>query len=519
MNAVPAAGRSIRLAGGDYALLAILAALFSVLILPLGDSITDDTYIHMQYARNLAEDGELAFNRGDPTYGATSPLWVGILSIVYSAGGDLIRWSGILSRLFGFGCVLLVYIHILALGGGRTSAAAGGLMMACEAWLLRWSSVGMETSLAVFMVIAVLLSFLRAPESAARSLLFGLLLFMAFLARPEALLLAPLALVSALAGRGENGRFKVRFAWLALFIPLLAAWFIVIRSHTGTFFPLTAGAKQGQISLSAGLLRRAAVPVKILGATVAVPAAGLVLLIARGLWKDRDLLRIEPGDRRPGVVLTLLWIAALPAVYLLLDFQILSRYMLPVSPAVIALGTVGIERLSRSRAGAVRGGRGIVLSAACLSIIVNLLFYTKVVVGPTRDFSLGLKTVIVEMGKYLESHSGEDAVIAAPDIGAVGYYSKRRILDLGGLVTPEINRMRADIDVERIIAEGLYLDLGADYLLDRSEVPFRFEGKVIRGCLFSPVMSGRVANLGIRKPEPVTYVLYRLERKEGVPDR
>jgi hypothetical protein len=58
-------------------------ALFAVLIMPLRKTLVDDTYIHLVYARNLAEAGEFSFNRGDPTYGATSPLWVGLLAAVH----------------------------------------------------------------------------------------------------------------------------------------------------------------------------------------------------------------------------------------------------------------------------------------------------------------------------------------------------------------------------------------------------------------------------------------------------
>ena len=79
------------------------------------------------------------------------------------------------------------------------------------------------------------------------------------------------------------------------------------------------------------------------------------------------------------------------------------------------------------------------------------------------------------------------------------------------MVTPEINDMRRRIDVERIIEEGLYLDLGADYLIDRHRVPARFDGKVIRGVRFTALKEGIVSNLGIRQPEPVTYTLYRLD--------
>ena len=54
------------------------------------------------------------------------------------------------------------------------------------------------------------------------------------------------------------------------------------------------------------------------------------------------------------------------------------------------------------------------------------------------------------------------AVVAAPDIGAVGYFSDRRILDSRRPVSPRINEMRSSMDADEIITEGLYFDLGAD---------------------------------------------------------
>jgi hypothetical protein len=143
-----------------------------------------------------------------------------------------------------------------------------------------------------------------------------------------------------------------------------------------------------------------------------------------------------------------------------------------------------------------------------------VIFYAVVVVPPTREFSRGLEDVIGGMGVWLSRNSAPDAVVAAPDIGAIGYYSGRRVLDLGGLVTPEINEMRQGMDVERIIEEGLYLRFDPDYLLDRSVTPARFAGRTIEGIRFVPVMEGVVGNLGIRQPDPVHYVLYRLERVE-----
>ena len=496
----------------DYFTAAVCMVVMVVLSLPLAGSMTDDTYIHMQYARNLAEAGELSFNRGDPTYGATSPLWVFLLSIVYRLGGDMAHWSRILSLFFGVASVYLVYRLALKIGMGRYPSSLAAAIFASEAWVIRWSSVGMESSFAVFIVIAVIISSLEVTRSSARSLLFGTLLFLAYLVRPEALLLFPLAVISFMIFRGGAGVSR-RFRWFFVYLPAMVIWLLMIKGHTGTWFPLTAGAKQGNIDFSSVLFTRAVVPARIITATVGIPLAALVLFLLFGIVRNRKLLFIDDERKRPGIFLSLIWIFALPAAYLLIDFQVISRYLIPVSPFIIILGTasaaVFCERYLR------RSSKIILSIFAALVMIQNVLFLNIVVVEPTKGFSDGLQEVLVRMGIYLSENSDPDDLVAAPDIGAIGYYSGRRILDLGGLVTPEINTMRSTVDYETLIDRGEYLVFGADYFLDRSTEPMRFKGRVIKGVIFTPVMSGTVSNLGIRQPGEVTYVLYRLNDISG----
>jgi hypothetical protein len=55
----------------------------------------------------------------------------------------------------------------------------------------------------------------------------------------------------------------------------------------------------------------------------------------------------------------------------------------------------------------------------------------------------------------------EDALIAAHDIGAVGYFAERPLLDLAGLISPEVIDSLSD---ERLLSEYV-VDSSADYLV------------------------------------------------------
>ena len=44
----------------------------------------------------------------------------------------------------------------------------------------------------------------------------------------------------------------------------------------------------------------------------------------------------------------------------------------------------------------------------------------------------------VRIGHWMKENTPTDSVLAVADIGAIAYFSEREIIDLGGLVTPEI---------------------------------------------------------------------------------
>jgi hypothetical protein len=493
-------------------LLAALAVVYAAGCLWLGPGVTDDTYIHLQYARNWAERGELAFNPGEPSNGATSPLW--ILSLA------LLRWLGLwghdpvvaaraLAWASSLGAILVLYTW--AAGAlGRRLAPAVAAALAVDAWLVRWASVGMETSLVVLCVLVALRASARAFASPRAAAGAGAACGLAALARPEALLLLPLVALSSLRAPRPPDLARRLGLFLGTFALVAGPWFVFARITTGTFLPLTAGAKSGGLHLSPGRWLAGA---RILAQTLASAQllSALALLAGAATTKGRAFL-LHPDRTVP-----LAWALALPAAYLVLDVQLLSRYLLVVTPVVTLLGfgaaAAARAGIRRPRPAAVLGG------LAVLTAVQNALLLGLVVAPPTRAFSRDLPGSLGEMARWLRENTPAETVVATPDIGLIGFVSHRRVLDLGGLTSPAVARLREKAGFENMMSEGLFLDRPGipepDFLIDRDREPQRLQGKVLEGRVLRAIMTRPVANLGIRQPGPYHYTLYRIEPEPG----
>src|SRR5262245_553652 len=200
------------------ALVLILIA-FTFLLWPLRDGFTDDSFIHLQYARNIMARGEYAFNPGEPSFGTTSPLWVFLMAGTGQAlGGDsaLIRAARGASFLAGLLSILAIYLLAKRLGCRRATAAACALVLAADAWFLRWTGLAMESSTAVLAVLLVAIASIEAPERTRPAVLLGALTALASLLRPECALM-PAAYAASLLLRGDRAVWKRGAATLAAF--------------------------------------------------------------------------------------------------------------------------------------------------------------------------------------------------------------------------------------------------------------------------------------------------------------
>ena len=247
--------------------------------------------------------------------------------------------------------------------------------------------------------------------------------------RPEALVVAGIFALDSLLGWRRPRRL---LPGLAALVAIVLAYLAFNRLTGPAFLPNTMASK---VALYEGLTL-ARFLAKDLGPTFGGGWLLLLPFVLIAAWGEvRRLLARERGRARA----ELGWAIALPLAYaLVLRFSHrFNRYLVPALPAYAIVAVIGLravlERWTRGRAGAA----GWTVTACGLLLAVHAFFFGSTY-GDYRYFARYHVERHVRAGRWLAAHTPKDAVVATHDIGAIAFYSQRRIVDMLGLVTPEV---------------------------------------------------------------------------------
>ena len=403
----------------------------------------DDSWIHLQFARNLAEGQGFAYNPGVPVSGSTAPLWTLLLGALFR----LVDSEPLIAKVAGTAAALaaawLAARLALEWTADRGAAAVAGMVTALAGPVLWGALSGMEVTLAAALVTGGLLAHVTGRDLAAATLLA-----LAVLARPESVLV--FALVWA-AGSWSPRRAAI-FA-LALAV-IVGPWVAFNLATVGSLLPATAAAKieGGLVGVLSGHPESLAStfgtrPWRYLDEWVTWLSAvnGLFpLVIPPGLW-----LLWRRGGRRlllPGAALLLHPLAmALLAPYRGPDFQE-GRYSIHLLPLAAAVATLPLAALTAWSAGSsARGttGRQLprLLAAGLVVAALAGLWPAATRYGWAVQNIEGMQG---HLGRWVAANTPPDALLAVNDVGAIGYLSRREVVDVMGLVTPAILPYRHD---------------------------------------------------------------------------
>jgi arabinofuranosyltransferase len=448
----------------------------------------DDSWIHLHFARNLAAGAGFVYNPGEPVSGSTAPLWTLLLGGAAAVVGPSLLMAKTLGVASAIGAALVVRRAAIAFGAAppaALTAAIGLLWTGAFAW---GALSGMEVTLAALLVAVSALALARDA-----TWISAVAAALAVLARPESILLVPLLALAR--------PLTVRRALLFMLVTaiVLAPFIAFSYATVGRPLPATAVAKieGGLLGWLGGLREPAAVTWLtrprdfslewlrwLLTTHPLLPLALPAIVLA---WRRRERALGMVGLALIAHPLAM----ALLAPYRGPGFQEgrYSTHLLPL--AVIVLGATAGKALRPKPA-----------------MLVVVLVASLVALAPAAEryaWSVqNINAMQVHLGRWVDTHTPPSATLAVNDIGAIAFFSRRPVLDLMGLVTPEILPYRRD--GERGVMQYVQ-ERCPDYVII---FPSWFPRLSARADLMTPVYAVRLPRSEVSGgPEMVVYRLTR----------
>jgi len=388
----------------------------------------DDAYITFRYGENLAAGHGFVYNPGENFLGTSAPLF----GLVLGAG----KWLTPLSIL-----QLSVVLHLASL-----------LALSVTAWLLfrdlplrplalllpyllicnplvRLTS-GMETLF--FMALGFLTLLLCVRK---RSVGAGICAALLCLTRPDGIFLAAILFLYQWA---RDRRFPVAavVSGLAAGLP----WLVFATAMYGNPIPATLGAKYDQASaalwaqdfftrLHQDVVQR---PENLWW--IAAPAAMAISLVRR---------------HRIGL-LTTLWLLVHNGAYILTRVPGYLHYYIPILVQAAFLSLLLPARMPLDRW--LPNTRLRWKTVSCLGVTTVAVLFLALEIPRLRTLPAKFRTENLvprhvhyyHIGKWLDHNAPPDATVAAVEVGMVGYFANRTLIDFLGLVTPDVSDRVAD---------------------------------------------------------------------------
>jgi hypothetical protein len=437
----------------------VIAGIVSVSFYLLAAGVTyrlgfplDDAWIHQTYARNLAEYGEWSFIPHQPSGGSTAPLWSLLLAPGFLIGLSPLPWTYLLGTVILIILGLFSEIAVRGLASEYNPKFPWVAFFMVFEWHLVWAAAsGMETLLSGFFVTLVLLMLAFGVKN---FLLLGLVIGLSVWVRPDlATLLGPALLVIFLNGIKLRNRSSGILMLLIGFGVILAFYLLFNLLIAGTPFPNTFYAKQAEYAALQNI------PFLTRFSNIALlPMIGAGIILLPGTI----YLTLDRIKKRDWVILSgMVWFLGYIVLYawrLPVTYQH-GRYLMPAMPIFFIWGLAGMFKI------------GIVISnfrwkwalmkAWQVSTGAALLaFWLLGARAYSTDVAI-IESEMVATARWVSENIPADAQVAAHDIGALGFFAPRNLLDLAGLISPEVIPFIRD---ENQLAQ--YLDQKkADYLI------------------------------------------------------
>lgn len=411
----------------------ILVALTAIVRLAAGPIIVDDAYITFRYAANLAAGHGFVYNLGEQVLGTSTPLLSFILALLAELGLRP-EFASITLSLISDASLIVVFALLGRELKHPTAGILAALWISVDPLIVGASLSGMETEFYTALIMWSGFAFVR--HRIRWAVLLGCLVA---LTRPEGgLLLFALALVVL---------WRQEWEWQA-WLPagaILAGWAVFSFLYFGSIVPQSVIAKMviypaapqpwhDLLEIVTALVLPFSLLPNVLWMLFAPPAiiitvvfsAGVILLCGVGIYEAMTT-RASPL-----------------VVWLLLDltfFSVANRllfpwYAVPIRGIFFLLVFMGAGKLIMQSNHRMQRWLNVSAFSAVAATSLLLAFLLTSHLQSERQVLSEREPFYACVASVLARSLPADSIVAAPEIGVIGYNFPGYILDLSGLVTP-----------------------------------------------------------------------------------
>jgi len=379
----------------------------------------DDPFITYRYAANLQKGLGFVYNQNERVLSTTTPLFTILLALLGNLWPDLPQLANFI---------------------GAIGLAMGGLFLwdLAHTWrspLIGWcgllfyptfpllvSTLGSEIPLYLAFCLGAFASYTRG-----RHLLTTFLVALATLTRPDGILLGiTLAIHYILL---ERRRYSLEV--MAVFLGMTLPWVFFAWAYFGTSLPVTLAAKQQQgiMEISQQFIPGFLDIFRYYSWQPYLLAAGLAIV---GIFMFR---------RARHWALLLAWTTLYFLAYSALGVSGYFWYYAPLVPGFIVLLGLGISVIKEYFALEQTSFRRIVTTMLFLGL-VSAQTYQLWQLQQHRIYGLYMENLMdmyTVVGEWLYDNTPPQATVGTLEVGIIGYYSQRPMIDFAGLIQPEVS--------------------------------------------------------------------------------
>ena len=394
--------------------------------------IVDNAFVTFRYARDIAAGLGFVYNPGQHVLGTGTPLFTLILSLFSVVGIGPVHGAMLVSLVASGFTSVYIYRFAEKLRFGRAAFVPAFVYMLWPRSVVADMS-GTSTALLTLLVIAAFYyQFTRRQYYALGAAT------LATVCRPEGVFLLIILFIHNLRHHREDlGRTILIPAAITVPWTAFATWYF------GSPIPETIIARLALYSHggAGSALERL---VQLLGLSQPFGWILIVCAVTGGiwLWKAQDFGRLE-----------LVWLIATVVVFTLRPVHLSFWEITPMYPVYFLFGAALLP-FAFDRWDYLGAQQSNILPTVAVLVLLGLGSGLTLSIRDHRQERIRLNDTHLSIGWYLRTHAEETDLIAAEDIGYIGYYSRRNILDRDGQVSPEA------VPYNR---KGKYYQLIADY--------------------------------------------------------